>query len=91
MDTSRLKWRSYRGHRRTFVCTREIEGAEAEQTLTLGLKDFTSDDGSPTSWAEIDQLGLCAHFAAKGTSTDQVPLWQGDAPKFLQLAWNESP
>ena len=69
----------------------EIEGAEAEQTLTLALIDFTSADGPPSSWAEIDQLGLCAHFAAQGTSANQVPLWKGAAPKFLRLSWNESP
>ena len=85
------EWRSYRGQRRTFVCTREIEGAEAEQTLTLALKDFTSADGPPSNWAEIDQLGLCAHFATQGTSANQVPLWKGAAPEFLRLAWNESP
>ncbi len=85
------EWRSYRGQRRTFVCTKEIEGTESEQTLTLDLNDFTSADGPPTSWAEIDQLGLCAQFAPHGTSANQVPLWQGAAPKFLRLAWNESP
>ncbi len=85
------EWRSYRGQRRTFVCSREIEGAEAEQTLTLDLNDFTSVDGPPTSWAEIDQLGFCAHFAAQSTPSNQVPLWQGAAPEFLRVAWNESP
>ena len=59
------EWRSCRGQRRTYVCSREIEGADAQQTLTLDLSDFTSADGSPTSWAELDQLGLCAHFARR--------------------------
>ncbi len=85
------EWRSYRGQRRTFVCAREIEGADAEQTFTLDLNDFTSAAGLPTSWAEIDQLGLCAHFVSQGTSANQVPLWKGAAPEFLRLAWNESP
>jgi hypothetical protein len=59
------EWRSYRGKRRTFVCSREIPGSDAPQTLTLDLKDFTSAEGPLTTWSEIDQLGLCAHFVAK--------------------------
>ncbi len=85
------EWRSYRGQRRTYVCSREIEGADAQQTLTLDLSDFTSADGSPTSWAEIDQLGLCAHFFIQGTSASQAPLWKGGAPTFLRLEWNANP
>lgn len=85
------EWRSYRGQRRTFVCSREIEGADAEQKLTLGLTDFTSPDGPPKTWAEIDQLGLCAHFAAPGTSASQAPLWKGAAPTFLRLEWKLNP
>jgi hypothetical protein len=85
------EWRSYRGQRRTFVCTREIDGADVERTLTVALTDFTSPDGTPTTWAEIDQLGLCAHFATQGISVNQVPLWKGAAPTFLRLQWNASP
>ena len=81
------EWRSYRGPRRTFICSREIPGSEAPQTLTLDLKDFTSPEGSPTSWSELDQLGLCAHFVAKGASASDAPLWKGPAPEFLKLAW----
>lgn len=78
------EWRSYRGPRRTFVCTREIQGAEDAQTLTLDLKDFFSPDGPPTSWAEMDQLGLCASFGVPATET---PRWRGPAPDFLRAAW----
>ena len=81
------EWRSYRGPRRTFVCTREIPGGEAPQTLTLEAKDFISPEGPLTSWKEIDQLGLCAHLVAKGTSASEAPLWKGAAPQFLRLAW----
>jgi hypothetical protein len=59
------EWRSCRGQRWTYVCSREIEGADAQQTLTLDLSDFTSADGSPTSWAELNQLGVCAHIARR--------------------------
>lgn len=81
------EWRSYRGPRRTFVCSREITGADVPQTLTLELKDFTSAEGPPTTWSELDQLGLCAHFVAKGSSAGDAPLWKGPAPEFLNLEW----
>lgn len=81
------EWRGYRGPRRTFVCSREIPGSDSPQILALALSDFTSPEGPPTSWSEIDQLGLCAHFLAKGSSASEAPLWKGPAPKFLNLAW----
>lgn len=81
------EWRGYRGPRRTFVCSREIPGSDSPQILALALSDFTSPEGPPTSWSEIDQLGLCAHFLAKGSSASEAPLWKGPAPKFLKLAW----
>ncbi|MEN9727678.1 MAG: hypothetical protein RL434_2044, partial [Pseudomonadota bacterium] len=81
------EWRGYRGPRRTFVCSREIPGSDAPQILALDLKDFTSPEGPPTSWSDMDQLGLCAHFVAKGASASEAPLWKGPAPKFLKLAW----
>jgi hypothetical protein len=82
------EWRSYRGPRRTFVCQREIQGSDAPQTLALALSDFTSAEGSPASWSETDQLGLCAHFVSKGATASQAPLWQGPAPEFVRLAWD---
>jgi hypothetical protein len=78
------EWRSYRGPRRTFVCTREIQGSDVPQTLTLALTDFTSPEGSPTSWSEIDQLGLCA---SHGLPVNEVPRWKGPAPEFLLVEW----
>lgn len=81
------EWRSYRGAKQAFVCTREIPGSDAPQTLTLELKDFTSPEGPPKTWAEIDQLGLCAHYVAKGAAASQAPLWKGLAPEFLRLKW----
>ena len=81
------EWRSYRGPSRTFVCTREIIGAESEKVLTFQLSDFASPDGPPTSWAELDQLGLCAHFVNPGSTAGKVPLWNGPGPQFLRLEW----
>ena len=79
------EWRSYRGPRRTFVCTREIPGSETPQDLTFALSDFTSPEGPPTTWAELDQLGLCASF---GVAAGQALPWKGAAPEFLKLAWD---
>jgi hypothetical protein len=81
------EWRSYRGARKTFVCTREIPGSAAPQTLTLEPKDFTSPEGPLKSWAEIDQLGLCAHFTAKSAAASEAPLWKGSAPEFVRIEW----
>lgn len=81
------EWRGYRGPRRTFVCSREIPGSNTPQTLTLALSDFSSPEGPPTSWSELDQLGLCAHFLAKGASASEAPLWKGPAPEFLKMTW----
>ncbi len=83
------EWRSYRGPKQTYVCTREIPGSDVPQTLTLSLGDFTSTGGSLKSWAEIDQLGLCAHFAAQGAAASEAPLWKGSAPEFLRVAWEQ--
>jgi dienelactone hydrolase len=79
------EWRSYRGPRRTFVCTREIPGSDSPQTLSFALSDFTSPEGSPTTWAQMDQLGLCPHF---GAPANEAPLWKGPAPEFLKLVWD---
>lgn len=81
------EWRSYRGPRQTFVCEREIIGADAEQNLTLEFKDFTSPKGPPTSWAQLDQLGLCAHFSQRGAAPKDVPLWNGAAMSLQRVEW----
>ena len=81
------EWRSYRGPRKTFVHTSDIPGAATEQSLVLEAKDFTSPDGAPASWAEIDQLGLCAHFVEHGSAANNVPVWKGTAPEFVRLEW----
>lgn len=82
------EWRSYRGQRKTYVCRREIPGSDAVQTLTLELKDFTTREGfSPKSWAQIDQLGLCARHTLPG-ETDTAPAqWTGPAPEFVRVEW----
>ena len=81
------EWRSYRGPRMTFVCEREISGSDQAQTVSVELKDFTSNVGPLKSWARIDQLGLCAHFAERGAPGKAAPNWKGPAPEFMRLEW----
>ena len=81
------EWRSYRGSRMTFVCEREVSGAEGEQALVFELKDFTSTDGPLTAWEQLDQLGICAHFTQRGTPAKEVPLWNGAAMTLLRAEW----
>ena len=81
------EWRNYRGPRKTFVCTRKIQGSDQEQIITLELNDFTSAEGRLTSWSRIDQLGLCAHYAERGAPAKEPPLWQGPPAGWIRLEW----
>lgn len=84
------EWRSYRGPRLTFVCEREIPGSDAEQTLLLEPSNFVppyGDSAALTSWAELDQLGICAHFTQRRAPRMEVPLWNGAALKLLRVEW----
>ena len=81
------EWRSYRGQRRTFVCERETQGDTAAQTIVFEVKDFTSPEGALTSWAQIDQLGICAHYPQRGAPAKEVPLWKGTALELLRIEW----
>jgi dienelactone hydrolase len=82
------EWRSYRGKRSTFVCEREIPGADTAQSLTLGLADFVSTEGPLRSWSEVDQFGICASFAERGAAARPPPVWHGPAPIFTRLEWS---
>jgi hypothetical protein len=81
------EWRSYRGPKKSFVCQREINGADAEQSVTLELNDFVSSDGPLKSWREADQFGICAHFAERSEAAKAPPLWNGPVPTFVRLEW----
>ncbi len=82
------EWRSYRGPRKTYVCTREITGADEAQTLALELKDFTTREGaSPKSWAEMDQLGLCARYTQAGQADAPPEHWDGPPPELVRVEW----
>lgn len=81
------EWRNYRGPRRPFVCEREIQGSDADQIIVLGANDFVSPDGALTSWEQMDQLGICAHYSARGAAPNQPSLWNGPAPAFRRVEW----
>lgn len=82
------EWRSERGRRRTFTCTREIQGNAEPQTITFSPADFVSTDekdGPLRSWAEVDALGVCGFFP--GERPQRKPSWDGPLPEFTRLEW----
>lgn len=81
------EWRSYRGPRKTFVCAREIPGSDQPQTLAFTPADFTSGEEELAGWAQIDQLGFCAHHDERGKPPSQPVLWQGPPVEYLRLEW----
>lgn len=81
------EWRSYRGPRKTFVCEREIPGSDAEQSVMLEPRGFISKEAALQSWDNVDQFGLCAHFAERGESAPRKPTWTGPTPTYLRLEW----
>ncbi len=89
------EWRSYRGQRKTFVCEREIAGSEDDQSVTLSADEFRSVSGNDErlkSWSEVDQFGVCAHFAerVRGTAAPAAtaPQWKGPALTLRRLEWS---
>lgn len=81
------EWRSYRGSKKTFVCEREIPGAEAVQSVVLEAKGFVSADDRLRSWDEIDQFGICAHYTERGGPARRAPAWNGPGATFMHLKW----
>ncbi len=82
------EWRGERGPRRTFLCTREVPGGSAPQTLSFVPADFVptnEKDGPLTSWAQLDVLGICG-FHPEERPTRQ-PAWDGPLPEFQRVEW----
>jgi len=81
------EWRNYRGPKKTFVCEKEIPGAQADQTVLLDAADFKTTDGAPLkTWSQLDVLGFCVHYEEKGQPSKPVR-WRGPAPEFKRLEW----
>jgi len=82
------EWRSERGRRRTFTCTREVSGGSGPQTLFFTPADFvpTNDkDGPLTSWAQLDVLGICGFHSEERPA--RQPAWDGPLPEFQRVEW----
>jgi dienelactone hydrolase len=86
------EWRNYRGPRKTFLCSKIVNGAASIHTISLGIEDFSNcDDGTPLgSWAQLDEFGMCANFR-EGTSTMPLVAWKGAVPVFSRLEWIPHP
>ena len=84
-------WRGYRGKQRVYVAEARLKGGAAE-TVTLGLSHFkcTTDGAPPKSWAEMDQLGICAKYEVRRPKRRvwAAEEWQGKAPVFKRLEWS---
>ena len=86
-------WRGYRGKQREYFAEARLKGG-AMETVALGLNDFksTTDGASPKSWAEMDQLGLCAKYEVRGPVPRVLAAepWRGEQPVFKRLEWRVS-
>lgn len=79
-------WRSYRGPRASYLCTREITGSTEAQSVVLAPADFVSDKGAVLKdWAQMDELGICARVPGQ-PAKDAAP-WNGGAAEFVWLGW----
>jgi hypothetical protein len=80
------EWRSYRGPRKTYVCSKDLQGSENEQVMILDKSDFLSDSNPLPTWEQIDQIGF-AHYDDSVVSRQQVEIWKGDALSLRRLEW----
>lgn len=81
------EWRSDRGPRKTYVCEKEIAGSDSDQTVRLSANDFVAGSEVLKSWGNVDQFGICRHFAERGTAVTRKPSWTGAAPTLVKLEW----
>jgi hypothetical protein len=83
-------WRAYRGKKGTYVAVVNLKGGEPE-TIRLSPADFkeVQTGAALQTWAEIDELGLCARYQVKKGKAQTYPEtpWQGPRPKFIRLQW----
>ncbi|MFP6900553.1 MAG: acetylxylan esterase [Opitutales bacterium] len=83
-------WRSYRGKKGTYVTVVDLKGGEPE-TILLRPADFkeVQSGAALQTWAELDQLGLCAKYQVKRGKAKTFPEtpWQGPRPNFIRLEW----
>ena len=83
-------WRAYRGKKGTYVAVVNLKGGKPE-TILLRPTDFkeAQTGAALQTWAEIDELGLCAKYQVKKGKAQTFPgkPWQGPRPKLIRLEW----
>ncbi len=83
-------FRSYRGKSQEFVAVVKLDGGKDTQTVSLGLKDFKTDDGAAlSSWKNVDVLSLRAYHD-KGGKLLGSKSWVGSQPMFRNLRWQRN-
>lgn len=81
-------FRSYRGKQRDFVAVVRLAGGDRWQTISLSPGEFhaTEDAKSPSSWNNVDLLGLRAYYDEGGRLLGSKT-WAGPQPKLRNLRW----
>ena len=83
-------WRAYRGKKCTYVAVVDLKGGKPE-TIRLSPVDFKEVQTGNTlqTWAEIDELGLCAKYQVKRGTPQTFPKtpWKGARPELIRLEW----
>jgi cephalosporin-C deacetylase-like acetyl esterase len=84
-------WRAYRGKKGTYMAVVDLKGGKPE-TIRLNPADFKEVQTGNTlqTWAEIDELGLCAKYQVKRGTPQTFPKtpWKGARPELIRLEWH---
>ena len=82
-------FRSYRGKQQDFVAVVRLTGGDRWQTISLSPHDFraTGQSKSPSSWDNVDLLGLRAYYDEGGRLLGSKT-WAGSQPKLRNLRWS---
>jgi len=83
-------WRAYRGKKGTYMAVVDLKGGKPE-TIRLNPADFKEVQTGNTlqTWAELDELGLCAKYQVKRGTPQTFPKtpWKGARPELIRLEW----
>jgi len=85
-------FRSYRGKSRDFAAVVQLAGGDAWQTVSLSPQDFKAAgaEDRPSSWAQVDLLGLRA-YCDEGGRLLGSKTWAGSRPALRNLRWTADP
>ncbi|MFC1597556.1 alpha/beta hydrolase family protein [Planctomycetota bacterium] len=81
-------FRSYRGKKQDFAAVVKLAGGDRWRTVSLSLDDFKalSGENAPSSWANVDLLGLRAYYEEDGRLLGSKT-WAGSQPTLRNLRW----